>query len=684
MNFYQKLVKNQLNVSNLTPQQPINQAKGPRIAKQLSALLLALFLILGLSNCANTPASKPYKTAQRSHPLRDISFLSDREKADLYEAIIAADMASAKGDDKTAVSFYLAAANLSQDRDLIELLIQSANKAGDSLALLQAANIWLKQQPNSIEAIQLKVSAILLMQDLKQAVSLSDRLFHLQKDSAKLTGLLNQISRNQSPMVANAFYLSLHEKYPLNLSVMTSQAYFLVAIASKTKKPRSIFQQAYSILEQVLTLQPNFLPAIELKTKLLYQSRQMQKAEAFLRQLAAENPESNIINELLGQLLYDMRRYDLAIQHYTYWLKQHADDVESHFYLAASYFATSQYEKSLKHYQKILGKGYKNDLTYFFCGNTASQLKQYAQAVACYDQVTAGDYLTRAKIEQAKIYALTGQIDHALKTLRNPKWVTDEYTAIQLISIEIEILEQHVSPQKAIERVEQALLKYPTNMVLLYRKIRLKKLSKDAQAVLKLLKGGRNQLTDPTKVHPYNIDAANVLRSLKLYQLSIDWLNQALSVEQDDPEYLYARTMAKEPLKRYDEMIRDFKHLLIIDPDNAEVKNALGYTLIDLKREIDYARKLINQAFHQLPDNPAVIDSKGWLAFRQGDYAAALNYLQRAFSLAPSPEVAVHIGEVYWTMGEQQKARQFWNKAKDLDDKNPLLRATIERLKVSW
>ncbi|MDQ7051020.1 MAG: tetratricopeptide repeat protein [Enterobacterales bacterium] len=680
MNFIQKLVNNQPTARVSRPQLYVFQSKGGASIKLLACLLL----LMSLSSCANKPQPQAYETPQRSHPLRDISFLTDREKADLYEAIIAADMASAQGDHKTAVSFYLAAANISKDREIIQLLIQSASKAGDSLALLQAADIWLDQQPNAIDAIQLRVSALLLMQDLKQAVSVAERLFLLQHDSAKLTGLLNQISRKQSPPIINAFYISLLEKYPLNLSLMTSQAYFLVAIAPKTKTPESIFKQAYSILEQVLSIKSNFLPAIELKTKLLYQSRQMQKAEAFLRQLSSENPDSSIINELLGQLLYDLRRYDLAIQHYQHWLKKHPKDIESHFYLAASYFATSQYEKSLKHYQQILGKGYKNDLTYFFCGNTASQLKQYAQAVACYDQVIAGEHVIRAKIEQAKIYALTGQIEPALKTLRNPKWASDENAEIRLISIEIEILAQHVGKQKAIDRLEQAIQKYPTNIVLLYRKITLKQLSNKAEEVLAVLQGGRNQLTDPSKVHPYNLDAANVLRSLKLYQLSIDWLNQALSIETDDPDYLYARTMAKEPLKRYDEMIADFKHLLKIDPDNAEVKNALGYTLVDLNREIDYARQLINQAFQQLPESPAVIDSKGWLAFREGDYSSALNYLHHAFRLSPNPEVAVHIGEVYWAMGDKDNALKFWHKAQSLDHQNSLLESTIKRLKVSW
>ncbi len=659
-----------------------NQIALPFFLTTRLKLVASIILILVLSSCASTPLPQTYETPQKTHAFKDISFLSDQEKADLYEAIIAADIASAQGDHKTAVSFYLAAANISKDIDLIKLLVESANQAKDSLALLQAADIWLEVEPQSLNGLQLKISALLLMQDLKQAVAVSAQLFEQPVDSAKLTGLLNQITRNQSPMISNAYYLSLHEKYPLNLSLMTSQAYFLVRVAPQTKNPASIYQQAYRILDEVLNHQGNFLPAIELKTKLLYQSQQMEKAEAFLRQLAVENPKSSIINELLGQLLYDLRRYDLAIQHYNNWLKSHPDDVESHFYLAASLFAKGDYEKSLKHYQKILGKNYKPDLTYFFCGNTASQLKQYAQAIACYEAVSKGDYLTRSKIELAKIYTLTGQIDKALATLRNPQWATSEEAAVQLARIEVEVLDKHRDHQQAVDRLEEVLQQYPTSILLLMQKIRLNKLSKNPQAVLSLLEGGRNKLSDPRKVHPYNLDAASLLRSLNLFQMAIDWLNQALSFEPKDPDYLYARTLNKEPLGLYEDMIKDFEQLLSIDPDNANVKNALGYTLVDLNRDLDYARKLIDQAYHAMPDSPAVIDSKGWLAFREGAYQSALEYLHRAFQLAPNADVATHIGEVYWVMGEKDKAINFWQQAKSMDEENRLLKSTLTRLEV--
>jgi tetratricopeptide (TPR) repeat protein len=132
-----------------------------------------------------------------------------------------------------------------------------------------------------------------------------------------------------------------------------------------------------------------------------------------------------------------------------------------------------------------------------------------------------------------------------------------------------------------------------------------------------------------------------------------------------------------------DEMITEFKHLLSLNPSNVNVKNALGYTLVDVNRELEYASQLIEQAYTAMPNNAAVIDSKGWLAYRNGAFDQAIQYLNLAFKISPSADVAVHIGEVYWQKGEKDKAKNFWNKAKQMDEKNHLLATTIKKFGVS-
>ena len=646
---------------------------------KLSVTLLALFII---SSCASLSGTSQYQTPQKSHQLNDISHLTDRERADLYEAIIAADLAAANQDYETSTSYYLAAARSSNSLDLIHLALDSAENSNDSLAKLQAAEMWLKLDPDNIEAQKITIQALLSHQDIDNAVAKSDRLFQIVKDQAELGLLLDEVVTKQSPPVANAFFTQLSTQHAENVAVLYARGAFFARVAKLTPKPVEIMKQGFAQLNRALAIKPDFIPAIDLITRLYYQSRQDEKAEAFLRKLHNDFPKSDEISHMLGQLLYDLRKYDLAKQHYINWLKKHKKDTKARFFLASTYFATSDFKNSLKQFQKVLGSDYRPQVSYFYCGNSATQLKQYDQAIACYDLIVQGKYLTRAKVELAKVYALIGKVDKALETVRNPAFAETKAEQVRLISIEIELLNKYVDSQKAQERLNIAIKNNPNSAGLLFKKVRLEKLIDKPDQLIPLFKQAREQFTDEKQRHQLDLSIAALLRNNGHFQQAVDWLTVALEQKPEDRDLLYARALYKEPLGLYDEMIKDFKQLLAIDPDNINVKNALGYTLADANKELDYASELIEQAYLAMPDNAAVIDSKGWLAFRKGAYKEALQFLNIAFKMSPNADVATHIGEVHWKNGDKDKAMQFWQKAKQLDDNNYLLLTTIKRIGV--
>lgn len=115
-------------------------------------------------------------------------------------------------------------------------------------------------------------------------------------------------------------------------------------------------------------------------------------------------------------------------------------------------------------------------------------------------------------------------------------------------------------------------------------------------------------------------------------------------------------------------------------PDNAMALNALGYTLADRTSSYREAYKLISKAHELEPSSPAILDSMGWVEFRRGNLEKALKYLERAQRLARDPEIAAHMGEVLWSMGRQEQARQVWDEALERDPDDRVLRETVERL----
>lgn len=157
-------------------------------------------------------------------------------------------------------------------------------------------------------------------------------------------------------------------------------------------------------------------------------------------------------------------------------------------------------------------------------------------------------------------------------------------------------------------------------------------------------------------------------------------LGDAVGQHPDDHDLRYARAMVAERADRIDLVEADLRLIIAARPDNAMAINALGYTLADRTDRHAEARVLIEQALALAPDDPAVIDSMGWVLFRLGEHAAALPWLRRAWAQAQDAEIAAHLGEVLWTLGEQREARRIWQRALSLDPDNRVLKRTMERL----
>jgi Tfp pilus assembly protein PilF len=128
-----------------------------------------------------------------------------------------------------------------------------------------------------------------------------------------------------------------------------------------------------------------------------------------------------------------------------------------------------------------------------------------------------------------------------------------------------------------------------------------------------------------------------------------------------------------------DAATRDLRQLLRERPGDATVQNALGYTLADHERNLDEAHALIAAALAQTPDNAAVLDSMGWVLFRQGRLAEALEYLQRADALGDDAEIDLHLGEVQWALGDRDAARATWQRALESYPNDARLRERLER-----
>ena len=157
-------------------------------------------------------------------------------------------------------------------------------------------------------------------------------------------------------------------------------------------------------------------------------------------------------------------------------------------------------------------------------------------------------------------------------------------------------------------------------------------------------------------------------------------LQQALKQYPDDLNLLYSRAMLAEKRNDLDQMERDLRAIIKREPDNAMALNALGYTLSDRTTRYAEAKALIQQAYDLNPDDPAVLDSLGWVNYRLGNMDEAERLLRQALERFPDQEVAAHLGEVLWANGKQREAKKIWGTFLKENPDSPILRKTILRL----
>ncbi len=157
-------------------------------------------------------------------------------------------------------------------------------------------------------------------------------------------------------------------------------------------------------------------------------------------------------------------------------------------------------------------------------------------------------------------------------------------------------------------------------------------------------------------------------------------LDAALVTDANNPDLLYDSAMLAERIDRMDEAEKRLRRVIVLQPTRAHAFNALGYSFADRNINLDEARTLIEKAHGIAPDDPAILDSMGWIAFRQGRLADAESYLKRALEKFQDGEIAAHLGEVLWAQGRQDEAKQVWDTQLKAQPDSEILKKTVARL----
>ena len=172
---------------------------------------------------------------------------------------------------------------------------------------------------------------------------------------------------------------------------------------------------------------------------------------------------------------------------------------------------------------------------------------------------------------------------------------------------------------------------------------------------------------------------AQMLREAGQVNEAFTLLENILKKQPDNTDLLYDAALLADRLGKPEVMEGHLKHLLALKPDHPHGLNALGYSLADRNIRLPEAFELLSKAVALAPNDPFIMDSMGWLLFRQGKLTEALQTLEKAYGLKADPEIAAHLGEVLWTLDRKDDARRLLQEAARQHPESEVLAGALKK-----
>lgn len=666
------------------------------------SLILASFLVTA---CATKPTLLPNEKAQipdnanKAKAVTDISHMTPEQRSQLYYSILLARLAEKQRFYDIAQSNYQDALDKTNSPELAGQSTRIALYQHDYDTAEQALNIWQKNLPESSSPKKVALLIAIHKDQFEKAYQQLLSLYPLKgnsKNSNKITLSNTEQEQQFKELLQIAYSKTLDDKnleqQVISLTELltkyndenpqtayanitqTAEAFFKL----KSRNPLTKLTRIHQLLDKTIERSPNFMAAIDTKAQALSLLSEAKSSE-FLQKILKHQSLSKPQIMRLANLAYRQKDYPSAEIGFKRILEAEPDNSETQFLLAGSYFAQKEFEKSSELFYQLATDDYRKAASAFYCGDSAQRMDDTIKSLSCFEMVPVSQYFLEARQRMADIFAKQKLYREGAESLEKAQSLVDFNQRQMLLKYEVNYLLEYEQYDLARKRLESAIQLEPHNGTIYYLQLLLADKTLNQQDFLGKVNQLRNQAPDLALEKEVIFSAMNILTSKQAHKVIFALLDDAVKANPEDLDLLYTRALSNEPLNRYDRLEADLRYLLSIKPDHVNAQNALGYTLADLNKNLSEAKRLIESAYQEDPNNDAIMDSMGWVQYRLGNLPEALRYIQMSYDKAPAPEIAAHLGEVLWQMGQTEKAIQIWSEGLKSDPNNRYIRDTLSR-----
>lgn len=552
----------------------------PRIDGLLPVCLLAMVVtgcggVFSTTHGADESVLSDVRTRQVAPP----------PESEVVYLILSGELAGQAGQYPVALENYLKAAKLTRNPKVAERATQIALFAKDAPRALEAATVWIANDPR--DPTPKRVAAILNLKQGNIDRGVEQLRLLLSMPGVDLENSLVELVKMLETELPKEQALEVMQRLE-RIFPHLPEIHFAYALLATNKGE---FPLALQQTQQALAMQPRWKRVQVLQAQLMSQMGDSAAARDVMRKALRDDPDNDRLRFILAQLLTKTGDLAGAERELARVLSKDPANADARMGLAVVLLESGRENQAKAEFQRLTGDEKWRSQAYFYLGLIDARQGRVREALAWFDRVEGGP----AEFD-ARVNAVTALVGLG-------RW------------------------EEARTRLNGLRVRYPNEALRLY-----------------LLE-------------------ADLLVKRKNPKAAFDLLTSALGEMPGQTELLYSRALVAEQLGRVDLLEADLRAVLEKNPDDANALNALGFTLADRAVRLDEAKALLERAMQLKPNDPAILDSWGWLQYRLGRLDQAAIYLQRAYKLIEDPEIAAHLGEVLWEQGKRAEARRIWGEA---------------------
>ena len=563
-------------------------------------------------------------------------------RIDIDSHFVLASIAQEQRNNIEAADHYLAAALLSDDPQHAEKTAEIAYQLDLTEKGLQASERWRLLSPNNPRVHQYMGIFKLRSGDMLGTVNEFDQILSATENHGAALAFLIEFLSNESDTEATTSIVSeLVSRYP-----GTPEGHYGLA---RLGLRSGNYQLALDNAQRATTLEPEWIEAQLLFARMLVISGSIEEGLSLAESIAEEQPNVGMrlqYAELLLSAGYQEQARDLLDD----ILAQNPGLPEAVRAVAFLTLTLNELEASRRHFTDLRTQTLYRDEAYYYLGRIAELEEQPLQAMRSYSRVTSGTNAVEAQLRVANLlFTELSDKSGALQHLREFGNANPDYSNEMLVA-QTQLLLQLDREDEGMQLLTDAVLKSPNNKTLQEAHVQL-----------------------------YVSIAQNAINRDELGTAE-DTLKDGLQHYRDDRSLRYAQALLYQEQGRSRRSASALRSLVRDLPEDAGLLNALGYLLTDEMGRHKEALGYLQKAFALEPNNAAIIDSMGWVLFNLGDFELALAHLERAYELFPDPEVAAHIVDTQWALGNHNLALQLLRKRLEESPESNHLRELSQRL----